>query len=288
MALKVGSARIDENGRVFGGRAGDQTGFEVAIEKFYIHSLGWVRLRPKDANVAEKIAERMRAACANNNIGYNQNDRLGVVLHGIDTKIPCGSDCSSLVRKCVQEATGVDAGNFTTGNEVQCLLKTGLFEGAVNISSEAECANGDVLVTRSKGHTVIVVSGRSRVSAPTANSATGTKSVDTVAREVLAGQWGNGDDRRNRLAAAGYDYNQVQALVNKLVNSSAPAPSVSYYTRYTGGSGSIVDALRAIGEDASYGHRAQIAAKNGIGGYQGTAEQNIAMLNKLKAGTLIK
>ena len=27
-----------------------------------------------------------------------------------------------------------------------------------------------------------------------------------VAKEVLAGDWGNGDDRKNRLAAAGYDY----------------------------------------------------------------------------------
>ena len=52
----------------------------------------------------------------------------------------------------------------------------------------------------------------------------GGKSLDTIANEVLAGQWGNGDDRRNRLQAAGYDYNAVQALVNqKLGVGSAPA-----------------------------------------------------------------
>lgn len=55
-------------------------------------------------------------------------------------------------------------------------------------------------------------------------SAPATKSLDTIANEVIAGQWGNGDDRRNRLQAAGYDYNAVQALVNqKLGMGSAPA-----------------------------------------------------------------
>lgn len=55
-------------------------------------------------------------------------------------------------------------------------------------------------------------------------SAPATKSLDTIANEVIAGQWGNGDDRRNRLQSAGYDYNAVQALVNqKLGMGSAPA-----------------------------------------------------------------
>lgn len=48
-----------------------------------------------------------------------------------------------------------------------------------------------------------------------------SKSVDEVAREVLAGKWGNGDERKAKLASAGYDYDTVQAKVNKLVN---PAP----------------------------------------------------------------
>jgi hypothetical protein len=43
------------------------------------------------------------------------------------------------------------------------------------------------------------------------------KNVDEIAREVIAGKWGNGQDRKNRLAAAGYDYATVQARVNQLV-----------------------------------------------------------------------
>ena len=43
------------------------------------------------------------------------------------------------------------------------------------------------------------------------------KSVDTLAREVLQGKWGNGTDRKNRLTAAGYNYSAVQKRVNELL-----------------------------------------------------------------------
>lgn len=41
------------------------------------------------------------------------------------------------------------------------------------------------------------------------------KSVAELTEEVLAGKWGNGDERRTRLTSAGYDYEAVQAAVNK-------------------------------------------------------------------------
>ena len=43
------------------------------------------------------------------------------------------------------------------------------------------------------------------------------KSVEKIAYEVLDGKWGNGDDRKARLAAAGYDYSAVQAKVNEIL-----------------------------------------------------------------------
>ena len=46
---------------------------------------------------------------------------------------------------------------------------------------------------------------------------TTTKSVDTLAREVIQGKWGNGTDRKNRLTAAGYNYSAVQKRVNELL-----------------------------------------------------------------------
>lgn len=48
-------------------------------------------------------------------------------------------------------------------------------------------------------------------------SAPAKKTVDEIAREVIAGKWGNGADRKNRLEAAGYDYNAVQNRVNQLL-----------------------------------------------------------------------
>lgn len=48
------------------------------------------------------------------------------------------------------------------------------------------------------------------------------KSVDEVAREVIRGEWGNGSDRRQRLEAAGYDYNAVQDRVNAILTGDAP------------------------------------------------------------------
>lgn len=52
--------------------------------------------------------------------------------------------------------------------------------------------------------------GAANVPAP----APARKSNEQVADEVIAGQWGDGDDRRNRLAQAGYDYDAVQSIVN--------------------------------------------------------------------------
>ena len=49
------------------------------------------------------------------------------------------------------------------------------------------------------------------------------KPIDTVAREVIAGQWGNGQDRVNRLTQAGYDYSAVQSKVNEML---APQPQL--------------------------------------------------------------
>lgn len=55
-----------------------------------------------------------------------------------------------------------------------------------------------------------------------------SKSIDEIANEVVAGQWGNGDDRANRLQAAGYDYNAVQNKVNeKLGGNKTPKKSNS-------------------------------------------------------------
>ena len=58
------------------------------------------------------------------------------------------------------------------------------------------------------------------------------KSNEEIAAEVLAGKWGNGTDRKNRLTAAGYDYNAIQSIVNNRVPKSNTSSAVYYTLRY--------------------------------------------------------
>lgn len=95
-----------------------------------------------------------------------------------------------------QVADEVIAGNWGNGDERKNRLRA---EGYDPAAVQAE-------VNRKLGST----------SVPT------RKSVSDIASEVLAGQWSNGDERRNRLQNAGYDYNAVQAEVNRRMGSGAP------------------------------------------------------------------
>lgn len=51
------------------------------------------------------------------------------------------------------------------------------------------------------------------------------KSVTDIAKEVIAGKWGNGEDRKNRLRVAGYDPAEVQNAVNELVSNTPKKPA---------------------------------------------------------------
>ncbi|MBF0819830.1 hypothetical protein IR145_01280 [Streptococcus danieliae] len=48
--------------------------------------------------------------------------------------------------------------------------------------------------------------------------------LDTIAQQVLNGDWGNGQDRVSRLTQAGYDYHEVQQKVNELVSGNVKVP----------------------------------------------------------------
>lgn len=50
------------------------------------------------------------------------------------------------------------------------------------------------------------------------------KSNDTIAKEVMAGKWGNGETRKSKLKAAGYNPSTIQNLVNKLSGGSPAKP----------------------------------------------------------------
>lgn len=117
------------------------------------------------------------------------------------------------------------------------------------------------------------------------------KTVDELAREVMAGLHGNGhENRKASLAKQGYNnYEEVRARVNELSGiKTNSAPKVNYYDRYSGKTSSIVTALNSLGIGSSFANRKNIAKANGISNYVGTASQNIKLLNLLKQGKLIK
>ena len=175
MKIIIGSARIAEDGGVVG-KGGDQKqkstpdySGEVSLQEFYESSKGWYVLRPKDPLIADDLSGLMRTACNNPNIGYNQNGRLEIIRLGVFTTTPCNCDCGTLVRACIMAATGMDPGNFTTATEADALERTGLFEKRVKYTKGMKIYEGDVLVTCSKGHTVICVEGYKRTSNLTNN-----------------------------------------------------------------------------------------------------------------------
>ena len=174
MHVKIGSARIDERGRIHGGKAGNQTGKELSIQKWYRHSKGWRVLRCTDSSKAEKIAAAMEAACRNHNIGYDQYERS--TLYKLAKSVgfdpgkvikPCETDCSALVRVCLAYA-GIMTDNFLTTDEAQKILATGYFvelkDGRYTDHS-AHLRRGDILVTRAKGHTAVVLSNGGKADA---------------------------------------------------------------------------------------------------------------------------
>lgn len=176
MAVKIGSARIDEHGNARGGAAGDQTGRELSTQDWYAHKKGWRVFRAKDPEKSEMIAKDCQWACDNNHIGYDQGQRLtlynvsrplGFDCSKVRTK--CETDCSALVRVCCAYA-GIMLPDFNTTTQPSVLLSSGAFvelKGTDYTDSSKLLRRGDILVTKTQGHTVIVLSNGSQAGSAT-------------------------------------------------------------------------------------------------------------------------
>ena len=213
MAVKLGSARIDENGQAHGGAAGDQTGKEVSTQSWYAHSKGWVMLRAKSAEAREAIARCMQAACDNKHIGYDQYQRDTLYneakQYGFDvSKVTKNveTDCSALVRVCVNYA-GIKVGSFRTTNQASVLMATGAFDKYTDDTHCKKSTNllrGDILVTRTQGHTVVVLSDGSNA----AKERAGNPGTDTAPESGVLAKGSEGAEvtaMQKALAALGYD-----------------------------------------------------------------------------------
>lgn len=177
MAVMIGHASIDENGKAIGGVAGDQTKKEVCTRAWY--SRPWTCIiQPKDSSAAEKIARAMEQACANDNIGYDQGQRTTLFTqaqaNGWDLSkisVPCETDCSALVAVCVNAAGIKVSKDIYTGNEKNALMATGKFEAYTSsayVGASGKIKRGDILL--GKGHTAIALSSGPDADAPVNNS----------------------------------------------------------------------------------------------------------------------
>lgn len=93
--------------------------------------------------------------------------------------------------------------------------------------------NGSDRVARLKsaGYDPEAVQSRVNAMLSGSNSAPVKKSTDEIAKEVLAGKWGNGADRKSRLESAGYNYTTIQNRVNELAAGSTPKKSIDEVAR---------------------------------------------------------
>lgn len=162
--VTICSARMDENGRFSGGRAGNQTGKEISKQEWYLHSKGWRVFRCKDQLRRNLIADNMIYASENLHIGYDQDENY--TLWDVAKKCNydcrlvttnCETDCARLVRVCLAYA-GIFVPDFYTATEAYELAKCGMFDEMPFAETNPNLLmRGDILVTKTKGHTVIVV-----------------------------------------------------------------------------------------------------------------------------------
>ena len=134
---------------------------QVSTQNYYNPQQGyWLGFMPSQA-VANNISNAMLDACNNDNILYNQSKRNGVYnelkagksIYNIDKTTYC--DCSSLVRACLYANGFPNICDFNTASEPSVLRKLGFTES--KITSVSQCKDGMILVTPTKGHTVICI-----------------------------------------------------------------------------------------------------------------------------------
>ena len=223
--VKIGHASLGSNGKISGDKAGDQNGREVYIRDWY--SKPWTHvIRFKREDMRKKNAECMVKACNNPRIGYNQLRRNSLLLYAVNvgydpSKVDklCDTDCSALVSLCaiysgVPQGVMYQFGNSCTTANLRSRLKS---TGLVTVYTDKSYTTkpdklmvGDILL--SEGHHVAIV-----VQTDEAMNIAPKKDVHDVALDVINGKYGSGNERKQKLTQAGYNYDEVQKEVNRIL-----------------------------------------------------------------------
>lgn len=280
MAVRISNCAHNEVNRWINGKAGDQTGHEWEIRNWFKYSKGWkCVLRYPDESVRNKIAELGEKAARNNNIGYDMGvDRatywpLLVKANYDPSKIAqkCETDCSGGVIAdtravgflmkipALQNITSTYTGNMRSGFKAAGFI---VLTDSKYLNSSDYLLRGDILLN-DEHHTCTVLDNGPKSGGGTSSSSTAKKSVSEIAKEVIAGKWGNGAVRKSKLTKAGYNYDAVQKEVDRQLKAADKAQA-QYYTVKKG------DTLSAIAKK------------------YGTTWQKLASLNGMKNANLIR
>lgn len=168
----IANCSIDENGKISGGKAGDQTGKEWVVRNWYQHKYGWTCvLRHPNSAVREWIAKNSEDAAKNNKIGYDQGQRSTYWTQlkaskylAKDIKVACETDCSASTSANIKAAGYIlgitDLKNFPVGATTRNIKGECEKRGFTVLTAKKYLANdtyllrGDIIL--SEGHHVCV------------------------------------------------------------------------------------------------------------------------------------
>ena len=129
----------------------------------------------------------------------------------------------------INELTNYDKWVARYGSKPQYVTSYGMWQSSS--SGRISGYNGNLDVNESYKDYPSIIKGAGLNGYPKGSSSETTpvepqptkKTNEEIAKEVIEGKWGNGEDRKNKLTQAGYNYNEVQSIVNKLVsNNTSP------------------------------------------------------------------
>lgn len=171
MKILLAHAKSNEEGKTTGGKAGDQTKNEVCIQEYFAYSWQYI-YRAKDPKRAEYLAANAEIICANDNIGYDHNDRYSMYLLAKAAKYnftkvtkPCCTDCSQMTATLIN-GSGVSISPYiATINMRDHMNQTGAFT-EIPFTDKNQLKRGDILLTVTKGHVVIITQGASEDPTP--------------------------------------------------------------------------------------------------------------------------
>lgn len=237
MAKYIAHASIDENGKISGGSAGDQTGKEICIRTWYSKPWNYV-LRLKDEAVRKQFGNNMIDLAKNSNVGYDQGQRntlltlakkVGFDFSKIATKCEC--DCSSAVTACILGAVYrirgeaeydkayvslVMSGNCATTSTLRgALTKLGYitaYSSSAYVAGTSNAVYGDIYI-KEGSHVVCYIDTGSKVSVSGSSAGIGSVSASeggkvTVTANLPVLKYGKTGDAvkvwQTILCAAGY------------------------------------------------------------------------------------